>query len=77
MMYGWNFGGGAIPPLIKARFAETRQVAGIRRIRLQGVTDTESEVKDMELLADNGHRIIQTVGPRKVRGQMWWAIYCG
>jgi hypothetical protein len=75
MMYGWNFTGENIPPHVKARFAETKQIAGIGRVRLQGVTDSLEELSMMKLNADNGHRLITTVGPRRIKGVDWTAIY--
>lgn len=45
--------------------------------RLQGACNTEGELTAMVIQADNGHRRISYVGPRKIAGELWYGVYCG
>lgn len=78
MIYGLNFNGTQIPAEVAKRFHKEH---GSRRegtwVRLQGVCNTKEEHDMMLIQADNGHRTLDSVGPRKIGEETWYAIYCG
>lgn len=75
MIYGVNFNNSHIPAHIERQFAKHRKVVD-QRVRLQGVCNTSEECQTMIITADNGHRRITFVGPRKIAGEAWYGVYC-
>jgi hypothetical protein len=74
MIYGLNFNNTHFPPSVAGLFSPDRQFFK-KWYTLQGLCNTEFEVEQMCLLADNGHRNIQWVGPRTRYSQRWFAVY--
>jgi hypothetical protein len=76
MIYGWNFNSTPIPEPVKKRFSQVKQINGFGRARLQGATDTKEELEAMLIQADNGHRSITWIGPRRIKDGDWYGVYC-
>lgn len=81
MVYGLNFNGKQIPEKVRKIFAkrvDSNELPGITKYKLplQGVCNDSGEVDQMKMQADNGHRTLRVIGPRKRFGNTWFGIYC-